>query len=82
MKLCGEVLENMQRMTNAEDVKASLKSYGVPNRIISYLETTGQLFDGPALLKRLPWNELGSFIFRKFDDEWRKEREQKKLQKK
>ena len=82
MKLCGEVLENMQRMTNAEDVKASLKSYGVPNRIISYLETTGQLFDGPALLKRLPWNELGSFIFRKFDDEWRKEREQKALQKK
>ena len=52
----------MQRMTNAEDVKASLKSYGVPNRIISYLETTGQLFDGPALLNRIPKEFLATPI--------------------
>ena len=80
-RICEEVLENMQRMTNAEDVKASLKSYGVPNRVISYLETTGQLFDGPALLNRLPWNELGTFIYYKLETEWRKERTRKLQQK-
>ena len=45
-------------MDDAEAAKAHLKAYGVKDGIISYLEATGQLFDGPALLKRLPDAEL------------------------
>ena len=53
-RLCAAVLMEAQNMGDEEKAKAHLKAYGVQDRVLSYLEATGQLLDGPALLKRLP----------------------------
>ena len=72
MRLATEVLTETQSMSNAEEVKAHLRPYGVRENVLSYLEATGQLFDGPALLKRLPNAELYEPFWRTFNDQWKK----------
>ena len=72
MRLATEVLAETQKMNSAEDVKTHLRSYGVQENVLSYLEATGQLFDGPALLKRLPRNELYDHIYDFFNFKWRR----------
>ena len=57
-RLCSEVLLEIQNTGDEENAKEILRAYAVKDHIISYLETTGQLLDGPALLKRLPEEEL------------------------
>ena len=61
-KLCSEVLLEIQNTGDEEKAKEILRAYRVKDHVISYLETTGQLLDGPALLKRLPATELKSDI--------------------
>ena len=72
MRLATELLTETQSMSNAEDVKAHLRPYGVQENVLSYLEATGQLFDGPALLKRLPNAELYSRIVDFYFQKWKK----------
>ena len=74
MRLATEVLTETQNMNSAEDVKAHLRSYGVQENVLSYLEATGQLFDGPSLLKRLPRNELYDHIYNFFNFKWRRKK--------
>ena len=81
MRLAAEVLTETQSMSNAEDVKAHLRPYGVQENVLSYLEATGQLFDGPALLKRLPNAELYEPFWRTFNDQWKKALSPKKNKK-
>ena len=81
MRLATEVLTETQSMSNAEEVKAHLRPYGVQENVLSYLEATGQLFDGPALLKRLPNTELYSRIAEFYHAKWKNALSPKKKKK-
>ena len=81
MSFCEEILTNTQSMGSGEEVKACLRSYGVRENVLSYLEVTGQLLDGPALLKRLSWDELGGCIWGSILKQWGKERYEKRKKK-
>ena len=81
MRLATEVLTETQSMSNAEEVKAHLRPYGVQENVLSYLEATGQLFDGPALLKRLPNMELYSPIAEFYHAKWKNALSPKKKKK-
>ena len=60
--LCTKVLLEVQNTGDPEQAKEILRTYEVKEPVISYLEATGQLLDGPALLKRLPEYELKDSI--------------------
>ena len=61
IRLVKEVLAEISQK-NPEDAKTMFREYGVSATVISYLENTGQLKDGPALLKRVPDADLYSPI--------------------
>ena len=56
------MLLEVQNTGDPEQAKEILRTYEVKEPVISYLEATGQLLDGPALLKRLPEYELKDSI--------------------
>lgn len=53
------------RSQGAEAAKDYLREYGVGEKVLSYLEITGQLWDGPALVTRLRTHQLRNPIAKK-----------------
>ena len=65
------VLQEAQNLGDAGQAKEYLAAHGVEPRILDYLEATGQLLDGPALLKSMPDGELSSRIAAFVINSWR-----------
>lgn len=66
-ELANELFREIQKM-DVDDAKACLKSYGIRDKTIAYLEATGQLLAGPAALKALPIyekNEMGRELLKR-----------------
>jgi len=55
-ELAERLFKEIQKM-DVDDAKACLKSYGIRDKTIAYLEASGQLLAGPATLKTLPTYE-------------------------
>ena len=71
----GVGVQGESRREVAQHPRDGLDVYAV---LEGYLDVTGQLFDGPALLNRLPWKELGKPISDTFTNKWKEEKKQNK----
>ena len=73
-QLVREILQEAQNLGDEKQAKEFLAAHGVPTSVLSYLEATGQLLDGPALLKRLGYIDLEGHISTFITKSWRKQK--------
>ena len=73
-QLVREILQEAQDLGDEKQAKEFLAAHGVPTSVLSYLETTGQLLDGPALLKRMGYSDLEAPISAFITESWKKQK--------
>ena len=73
-QLVREILQEAQDLGDEKQAKEFLAAHGVPTSVLSYLETTGQLLDGPALLKRMNSADLIDPISGSVIRSWQKQK--------
>ena len=73
-QLARDVLQAAQDLGDEKQAKEFLAAHGLHARVLSYLETTGQLLDGPALLKRMNSADLIDPISGSVIRSWQKQK--------
>ena len=69
-RIARQILQEAQDLGDAEKAKEYLAARGAKPETLAYLEATGQLLDGPDLLKRLPSEQLEGPLVRFYVNQW------------
>ena len=69
-RIARQILQEAQDLGDAEKAKEYLAARGAKPETLAYLEATGQLLDGPDLLKRLPPNQLEGSLVNFYINKW------------
>ena len=69
-RIAMQILREAQDLGDAEKAKEYLAARGAKPETLAYLEATGQLLDGPDLLKRLPSNQLEGSLVNFYVKQW------------
>ena len=69
-RIARQILRETQDLGDAEKAKEYLAAHGAKPETLAYLEATGQLLDGPDLLKRLPPNQLEGSLVNFYINKW------------
>ena len=69
-RIAMQILQEAQDLGDAEKAKEYLAARGAKPETLAYLEATGQLLDGPDLLKRLPSNQLEGSLVNFYVKQW------------
>ena len=69
-RIAMQILREAQDLGDAEKAKEYLAAHGAKPETLAYLEATGQLLDGPDLLKHLPSNQLEDSLVNFYVKQW------------
>ena len=69
-RIAMQILREAQDLGDAEKAKEYLAARGAKPETLAYLEATGQLLDGPDLLKHLPSNQLEDSLVNFYVKQW------------